>query len=389
MGAVPQQHVYQDAEREQEHALAAAESEMSQREADASEKDRLTAARVAALEAERAGLKRHLHQLAGAGVLMAEQLLENMPKLPTVSSVVDRQFALDARREALKRRQHALGSSAEDRAKLFEHLTRVRTELEDIKQRADLEATRQGMAAAPAAQPAAPEAPRRPPPAAPPPPSRPVPPVAARTATAPATATIPTQPTLSLVPPPADPMVAVLVTAPPPPAPPPPAPPPPAPPPPAPPPPAPPPPAPPPPAPPPPAPPPPAPPPPVAAAPVAAAPADAANRRQVPRTQLDCEVSMESETNFFAGFGWDISTGGLFVASFQPLSVGQELQVRFSLPGGQQVDCVCVVRWSRDVNQANSGVLPGVGLQFLEISDAGRDAVNRFVKHREPMFYPG
>ena len=299
----PQQHDRPDDERAAEEALLKQELALARREEEAHEKQRLISARVLAVEAERVALKRRLHDAAANGVHEAEGLLHHLPKLPAASSIMDRRFALEARREASLRREHALAEQDAERQKLLDRLASMRSSFED---------TRCRLMAAQALQDE-----RR---------GRPVAVASPQPQEAPVLGTV-----LAV----ADPVVTFHDARQP------------------------------------------------------GAGPDDANRRHVPRLQLDCEVGLETETNFFAGFGWDISSGGLFVACFEPMHVGQEVEVSFSLPGGPAVRAVCVVRWTRDSEGSNSHVLPGVGLQFLDLSKEGRAAVERFVKQREPMFFPG
>ena len=48
----------------------------------------------------------------------------------------------------------------------------------------------------------------------------------------------------------------------------------------------------------------------------------------------------------------------------------------------------CRLRWFRDHDGSDQTTLPGVGLQFIRISDEARVAIDRFVATREPMFMP-
>lgn len=111
------------------------------------------------------------------------------------------------------------------------------------------------------------------------------------------------------------------------------------------------------------------------------------DRRQVPRKRLDCHVDMESETNFYAGFGWDISSGGLFVATFEPIPTGSKIDIAFTLPSGARVETRAVVRWVREVEGANVSALPGVGLQFLRLTEEQEQVIHAFMQARSPMFY--
>ena len=116
-----------------------------------------------------------------------------------------------------------------------------------------------------------------------------------------------------------------------------------------------------------------------------------------PADQTDCARAVEaalgahSATNFYKGLaGGDIvSSGGLFVATYQIPEVGQKLLIKVSMPGGYEFEAKGVVAWTRDVGLSvtASGSTPGFGAQFSEITDEGRGLIQRYVRNREPLFH--
>ena len=111
-------------------------------------------------------------------------------------------------------------------------------------------------------------------------------------------------------------------------------------------------------------------------------------RRTTQRTSIEAEVGLHSETNFYTGFSEDISTGGIFIATYNLKAIGARLQVSFSLPGGDRViDAYGVVRWVREFNETEPDVTPGMGVQFETLSQEDHDAIHEFVEERPTMFY--
>lgn len=112
--------------------------------------------------------------------------------------------------------------------------------------------------------------------------------------------------------------------------------------------------------------------------------------RREPRFRIEAEVNVETQTNFYGGFTFDISTGGLFVTMFDAMpEVGEEVALRFTVPGGAPIHVRARVAWRRDTHTSSADALPGVGLQFLELPQAARECVERFVNAREPIFFVG
>ena len=111
--------------------------------------------------------------------------------------------------------------------------------------------------------------------------------------------------------------------------------------------------------------------------------------RTVPRVDLEVEVGITSQTNFYVGFSENISEGGLFVATYDLKPVGSELQVRFTLPDDMEISVVGVVCWVRDPRNFNDpDTPPGLGVQFFDLPDEDREAIRRFTKVRQPIFFP-
>lgn len=111
------------------------------------------------------------------------------------------------------------------------------------------------------------------------------------------------------------------------------------------------------------------------------------NRRVQPRYGVDLDVSLESDHNFYAGFAENISTGGLFIATFKLKSVGERMDISLTLPNREDpIHCVGEVRWIREYSE-RSNVGPGMGIRFVELNADDASAIEEFVKGRAPLFY--
>ncbi|MFW5878473.1 MAG: TIGR02266 family protein [Myxococcota bacterium] len=111
-------------------------------------------------------------------------------------------------------------------------------------------------------------------------------------------------------------------------------------------------------------------------------------QRLLPRARLDCEVDLGTDSNFYAGFAQNVSAGGLFVATFDLLPVGSEVDLCFSLPSERRISTRAVVKWIRDSNALTPDVWPGMGLQFQGLDPSASEAIESFVREREPLFFP-
>jgi uncharacterized protein (TIGR02266 family) len=113
-------------------------------------------------------------------------------------------------------------------------------------------------------------------------------------------------------------------------------------------------------------------------------------KRQSPRVQYQTQVTVTSEHNFYTGLSLDISEGGIFIATHQPLPMGTEVEIEFSIPNfPEAIRAVGRVQWVREFSYSTSDVHPGMGVQFLKISPPQAiPAIQTFIKRvREPVLY--
>lgn len=111
------------------------------------------------------------------------------------------------------------------------------------------------------------------------------------------------------------------------------------------------------------------------------------DRREATRRDIAVEIGFQSETNFFTGLSMDISTGGLFVATYDVPPVGTRINVNFSLPHGPMLSLDGVVRWVREYNPAIPEMVPGIGVSFVNLSLADEAAINEYLAWSAPLLY--
>lgn len=105
------------------------------------------------------------------------------------------------------------------------------------------------------------------------------------------------------------------------------------------------------------------------------------------RVQVQVEVSMHTEHNFYTGLTENISEGGLFIATYEQLPIGTTLDVELSLPDHPPIVSQAQVRWVREHTQFTEDVSPGVGVQFIDLDADQRQAIESFLQQRPPLFF--
>jgi uncharacterized protein (TIGR02266 family) len=112
-----------------------------------------------------------------------------------------------------------------------------------------------------------------------------------------------------------------------------------------------------------------------------------AQRVSIPgsRAPLEANVGATTESNFFVGFSGEISEGGVFVATYQTIDLGEKVDVLVTLPGGFERKIPGTVRFVRDPMDMDSE--PGIGVKFDRLEDESRELILRFIRKRPPLFY--
>lgn len=111
------------------------------------------------------------------------------------------------------------------------------------------------------------------------------------------------------------------------------------------------------------------------------------SKRYLSEISVDLSVSGDSSHTFYTGFTEDISAGGLFLETHQIYPVGSVMKINLSILG-KKIALKAVVRWikSPDTFDGGNDIHPGMGLQFVDLSQENKSIIETFIQQREPMF---
>jgi uncharacterized protein (TIGR02266 family) len=107
--------------------------------------------------------------------------------------------------------------------------------------------------------------------------------------------------------------------------------------------------------------------------------------RSASRHYVEAEVNFGSDSNFYLGFTENLSTGGVFVATYVAKPIGTKITLELLLPNGARVLTGGTVRWLR-LDSCDGW--PGMGVQFDALSEVAERAIREVLPMREPLFYP-
>lgn len=112
---------------------------------------------------------------------------------------------------------------------------------------------------------------------------------------------------------------------------------------------------------------------------------DGSERRSADkRVFIEVEIGLSTESNFYTGLSLDVSTGGVFVATYEPSRPGTQVTLYFVLPDGHVVNAQGVVRWTRE---ASGDAPPGMGVAFVDISRESLAHIGAFCASRPPLYF--
>jgi len=111
--------------------------------------------------------------------------------------------------------------------------------------------------------------------------------------------------------------------------------------------------------------------------------------RAAERFDLEVNVDLESDHNFYTGLTQNISSGGVFIATNAIRKIGDRITLKFSLPGtGETLAVETEVRWIRE-NSALHKVegATGMGVRFVNLSPAAASVIQKFIESRDSLYY--
>lgn len=102
-------------------------------------------------------------------------------------------------------------------------------------------------------------------------------------------------------------------------------------------------------------------------------------RRNGRRLPLEVEIEYESTEDFLTDYTANISLGGMFIKTNNPLELDTRFRLSFRLPTEDRViETIAVVRW-RVAPGAAGPMTPGMGVRFETLSPADRRAVDKML----------
>jgi uncharacterized protein (TIGR02266 family) len=93
-------------------------------------------------------------------------------------------------------------------------------------------------------------------------------------------------------------------------------------------------------------------------------------------------VEYDSLTDFLDDYTSNLSMGGMYVQSNQPLPIGTRFRLRFRLPGREKaIETYAIVRW---VSETTEDEHSGMGIQFDKLRNTDQKSIEKWLIASEP-----
>jgi tetratricopeptide (TPR) repeat protein/Tfp pilus assembly protein PilZ len=108
--------------------------------------------------------------------------------------------------------------------------------------------------------------------------------------------------------------------------------------------------------------------------------------RDPARTPIEVNLGATTDSNFYVGFSSRIADGGVFIATYQCLPIGTEVELLVTLPGNFSARAHGKVRLVRDALASFGDDTPGMCVELEALSYATLALFERFAQKRAPLF---
>src|ERR1051325_5112521 len=106
------------------------------------------------------------------------------------------------------------------------------------------------------------------------------------------------------------------------------------------------------------------------------------------RTPVTLKIKFKSATldQFIERYSVDVSRGGIFIRTKEPLAVGTPLKFEFQLQDAQPLIAgEGTVVWIREHDPTRSGVAPGMGVRFDKLAPQSAQVLDRILAEKQRL----
>ena len=98
------------------------------------------------------------------------------------------------------------------------------------------------------------------------------------------------------------------------------------------------------------------------------------DKRQHDRITKQVKSQVEHSDMLTYSSTQDMSRGGLFISTPDPVAPGSEVNLSIKLPDGEYLTVKGVVRWTKDEGKGETRA--GMGIEFIDLTDEDREKLH-------------
>lgn len=107
---------------------------------------------------------------------------------------------------------------------------------------------------------------------------------------------------------------------------------------------------------------------------------EGADRREHERVLVNFQVDYKADDTFLFAYITDLSAMGIFIQTDAPKAPGTLLNLRFTPPGGPEIDVEGRVIWVNRPRTGGGVNNPGMGVQFVDLTPPQREQILSLVR---------
>lgn len=103
-----------------------------------------------------------------------------------------------------------------------------------------------------------------------------------------------------------------------------------------------------------------------------------ADKRKNERVKKDVKSEIYAEEHASFSSSVDLSKGGIFISTPEPLSSGSEVNMTIHMPGHGEIEIKGIVKWVRAEETGSSKA--GMGIEFVNVDSGLKKKLDELVK---------
>jgi len=104
------------------------------------------------------------------------------------------------------------------------------------------------------------------------------------------------------------------------------------------------------------------------------------DRRKDPRFDVNIKVDYSTKGMFVSNYVTNLSKGGVFIQTDDPLPLQSQINLTFTLPEFNiKIEAKGKVTWTYDIKKGTSTIVPGMGIKFTDLATKHKTLIEDYI----------